>query len=123
RPLVELQLDQHTADPGAPQGVQGFRRQLRRQFHETVIGADADMPEITAPQTTLVRDRTHDRARYNPVPFADADAVGGQFGTGGAMPVRAATVVEAAVVEVARCTFPARPLHRLRFGFEEEALA
>src|SRR5690606_31326416 len=120
RALIELQLDQHTADPGAPQRFQRFLRQVRGQFDQAVVGPDADMTEVAAPQPALVGDSADDRARRHPMTIADADPVSGQLRAGGPMAGRATGTF---LVEAARRALAVRALDRLRFGLHEEVVA
>src|SRR6478735_6041828 len=94
--VVQLEVDQLAADPGAGQGAQLFLAQVRGQLHQGVVRTDVDAADLCGGDATLVGDGAHDRAGHDALAAAHSDPVGGvALGQRTGRPTRAEAVLGA----------------------------
>src|SRR6478735_721691 len=75
--VVELEVDQLAADPGAGQCLELIGAQVRRELHEGVVRADVDAADLGRGDAAFVGDGANDGTRHDALAASDGDPVGG----------------------------------------------
>ena len=120
RTAVGADVDLSAADADALHGLELIRGKAGGQFHDRVIEADRDTPDVAPAEAGLVGQRTHDGTGLDVVPLAHRDPVLGHVPARARRPRPVGEVPRGTVATVAPAVvLPLTPLGTLGLTHEE----